>query len=382
MITILADQHIPYLETTLGDVVKIVYYNSDEGFGENLRDTDVMIIRTVTKIDKTHFPIEKAPNLKLIASPSAGFDHVDTEYLSDNNVQFTNAAGCNAWSVAEYVATVLIHWSENKSISPENIKVGIVGAGHTGSAANRLLNELGFKTILFDPPRDLRDSSFKSASLEEVLRSNVLTFHTPLIFGEKTNKSINTFHWLDSDILDDYSYKLIINAARGGIVDEQALLKAKKSGKVDDFILDVWENEPDANPELIDEAYLATPHIAGYSLQAKFNASRMVSDAIRNFVNVPDSSPNQHETLEKITLTPENPEISSVSEILENAHPLFTLSHQLKKGAHTHPDNLSKTFNELRTKTPLRTEFRYIQIPDIVREKNPLLNTLFPKSSV
>src|SRR5699024_258862 len=169
----------------------------------------------------------------------------------------------------EYVATALLFWSEAKNMDLANCSLGIVGVGHVGRAVDKQARALGLNTVLYDPPRQQREPSFQSAEREEVLQCDILTLHTPL----SRNGQYPTFHWLDTDFLQNYSFKLILNSARGGVVDEEALLKAAQRGGVEDYILDVWEGEPYFDDEIAQKAFIKTPHIAGYSLQAKTKAS-------------------------------------------------------------------------------------------------------------
>ncbi len=147
--------------------------------------------------------------------------------------------------------------------------------GHVGSDVHKLLSELNISTILYDPPRQERDPAFKSSTIQEVLSADILTLHVPLSF----EGPYATYHWLENEKLSK-KYKIVINASRGGVVDEKALMDAFDNGLTEHIILDVWENEPKFNTLMAERAFLATPHIAGYSHQAKENATRMISESL------------------------------------------------------------------------------------------------------
>src|SRR5699024_1552142 len=172
--------------------VNIKLFDPQEGFKQIPEQINALFTRTTLKIDQElieHFP----DSLKFVATASAGTDHVDIPALKKNNIAFANAAGCNARSVAEYVATAILIWAEERNISIQNLSVGIIGAGNTGSETQKILQSLGIKTEAYDPPLQERDKKFKLASLGEVLNCDILTFHVPLTFNEK----YATFYWLD-----------------------------------------------------------------------------------------------------------------------------------------------------------------------------------------
>ncbi len=372
MIKVLADRHNPFLQDYLSSVANLSFYDSDVGFGPELEHADALIIRTVSKVNAQTLNRELAPNLKFVASPSAGFDHVDVAYLHSLGIAFSSAEGCNAWSVGEYIGAVVLHWAISKDVLLDGLRVGIVGAGHTGSAVGVHLRNLGCKVVCFDPPRALQDPAFNSATLDEVLACDVLSFHTPLTKAPSASKSETTWHWLDSEILNRNTFKLVINAARGGIIDENALVDALEKGSVGDAIIDVWENEPLMHPKLLQKAWVATPHIAGYSVQAKKNASRIACKALMRHFLLPEvtiQGINSAQGLHVLKIAPS----SSIIPILEQIHPMFALSNVLK----TSPSGSSQVFSTLRNQTPLRNEFNNLKLSDSVFEQFPILKQLF-----
>ncbi len=270
---ILADKYLYKLDTLLPENCACTLYDPDQGFPNDAVNYDALLIRTVTKINEQTLP--RAGSLKFIGSATAGFDHVDTGHLDNLGIAFSSSEGCNANAVAEYVLTVLYHWAELRNKDSMRQRIGIVGCGNTGGAVKKILTKLGVDTVVYDPPKTIREPEFKSDSLQSLLECDVLTFHTPLTFtGEHA-----TFHLCSSDWLKN-DFGLIVNAARGGVVDETALLKALRKARVGDIVLDVWENEPLFSDESMRQSLIATPHIAGYSKQAKFRASEMIVNAL------------------------------------------------------------------------------------------------------
>jgi len=274
---ILADKYLYKLYELLPGAIELDRYDPDSGFPETATKYDALLIRTVTKINPETLP--EAGNLKFIGSATAGFDHVDTEHLKQIGVAFARSEGCNANAVGEYVITAIFRWAEESGINLSEKKVGVIGCGNTGGKVSGYLQKLGIKTVQYDPPREEKDVNFQSAGLDNLLDCDILTFHTPLTFSG----DLPTIHMCSSEWLS-HDFDLIINTARGGVVDEHALAEAMDRGGVGNCILDVWENEPVFEDEIARRSFIATPHIAGYSKEAKWRASEMViSEMCRNF---------------------------------------------------------------------------------------------------
>lgn len=363
MIRLLADQNLYQLSEYLPTQVELTTY--DPNIGIPLLDGfDAWFIRSVTKINNQ--TIKEFPNeLKFIGTGSSGTDHVDKSLFKENHIQFVDAKGSNANVVAEYVTTSLLMLADD---DPEifHACIGIIGVGAVGSQVNKLVKKLGFETKLYDPPRQKRESSFTSDSLDEVLNCEILTLHLPL---EKKGDD-PTYHWLDEKKLAGKSYKVIINAARGGVTDEDALLDAKKNGRVEYLVTDVWENEPLINAKFMAKCSIATPHIAGSSVQSKMNASKVLIEKLCSFyqldVHVPELSDIKilHGLSSNFTL----------SSILNRCNPINEYDFELRKIADE--PNLNELFARLRTDFPYRHEFGFIQIPDLRLEDFPLLKKL------
>ena len=226
-------------------------------------DADVLVVRTRTKIDE-HLLADS--HVKLVCTATIGYDHIDTAYCDAQGIRWMACPGCNAQAVCDYIEEVL----RELSVASPSYTIGIVGVGHVGSLVARMAERKGLRVLLNDPPKGI------GVSLDEIARKcDIITFHVPL--------DDSTYHMCDNAFLSQCkSDALIINAARGGVVDEQALLTENRS-----FVLDTWENEPDINPEVLQKAQLATMHIAGYSVEGKMNASKACLDAISQEFGLP-----------------------------------------------------------------------------------------------
>lgn len=253
------ESHIPFIGGKFEAAGHTVDYLPPEEFTpEAIKDADTLIIRTRTRCNAE---LLKGSAVRRIATATIGTDHIDLDYCRRNNISVYNAPGCNAPGVAQYVLSTIA------TLRPDAQTIGIVGVGHVGSIVDRWARANGFKTMLCDPPLGL-NTPLETLAAE----ADVITFHTPL--------DSTTRHMADATFFNQCVRKpLIINAARGAIVDTPALVEAIERGRVEAAI-DCWEGEPDVSLRLLELASVATPHIAGYSLEGKQRATAMAIRAI------------------------------------------------------------------------------------------------------
>lgn len=346
---ILVDKDIPFLDDFIPESVKLVRFDPLKDWTVIPKETRdscrAILVRTVSKIDAHHFDVCLFPILQFVGTASAGYDHVDVEYLQSHGIHFSDAGGANAQAVGEYVASVIVQWSLVSGHSLDGCSIGVVGYGHTGSAVGTILSKLGCKIIAHDPPKVLREALFKSSAIDEVLKCDVITFHVPL-----TEKSeFPTRYWMDEDKLSRFSGHLLINAARGGIVSERSLVDWVKKDSNKRFVLDVWENEPYLDKNVADHAWISTPHIAGYSIQSKRNATRMVLKSMCEYFKIPNTIAESCSSFLNLN-------------VYQSWHPLFELSETLKQGLTEDLDKNATHFRHLRQHSKLRNEFRFVTV--------------------
>lgn len=369
MINVLADQYLYNIQSYFPENINLQLFDPSKGLPAELPEAHALLIRTVIPINKQTLPSIPS-QLSFIGTGSAGTDHVDLAYLHQNSITFADAAGCNARSVAEYVATSLLLWAESRQKKIHQLSMGVIGVGHVGSHVIDLLDQLEVSTVAFDPPKEKRDPDFTSASLPEVLNCDVLSFHTPL-----TRKGdFPTFHWLNEEKLKDYQFELVINTARGGVIDESALIQAQTTNQVGDLIIDVWEDEPHINLTTAKQAFIKTPHIAGYSIQAKENASKLVANALLDHFDIKkitqNSAPNPQIMRKNIS------SFDSLDSLLKTLHPIKEYETKLDHIIHHYPEKRGAKFNILRAEFPLRQEFAEIYLSPSYFEKYPVLSSL------
>ncbi|MDF1684997.1 MAG: 4-phosphoerythronate dehydrogenase [Legionellaceae bacterium] len=266
---ILADASLPHLDTLFQAPCHLTTYTSHDELLNSLPHHEVLVCRSTLQVTADLLSNSK---LRCVATASSGVDHIDTHYLKSQNIKLLDAKGCNAEAVSDYVLSTLAYLDTHHKLPGK--RIGIMGAGKVGSHISARLHALGFKISLYDPPKAHITSNFSSCSLEELLACDVLCIHANL----HNIQPYPTQNFLNSEFLQSLRPNtVIINAARGGIVDEQALLHLKQNIT---YCTDVYHAEPHINPDIINYALLCTPHIAGHSIEAKSNAVVHISQAL------------------------------------------------------------------------------------------------------
>jgi erythronate-4-phosphate dehydrogenase len=320
---------------------------------------DGFILRSITKVREHTYPtwVDTPPSFVITAT--AGLDHLDTQWLESLGIQWRHCPGANARAVAEYVVAALLWMTQGDFTG----SLGIVGVGATGQAVEKLALDLGWQVVPYDPPRERREASletstvdsgrFISASMEELMKCDAATFHVPRV---ETGQDPTYPLWGQEELFASNA-SWIIQASRGGIIEEGALYDwATKGGKL---ACDVWEGEPLVNQPLLEASTIATPHIAGYSYQARSKAITQVLHHLASFGIPCTNTP----TLEGKSCLAEVDSYSTCSELVEILHPWMGHAEPFKKELlETYLNQgdrvrQKEVFRQWRTQTPLRTEF-------------------------
>jgi erythronate-4-phosphate dehydrogenase len=370
MITIVADNNIPFLPGALDNVARMIYLPASEINRKGIKGADALIIRTRTICDEK---LLKGTPVKFIASATIGSDHIDAEFCAANRIAWTNAPGCNSASVEQYVASALAEIIRIEKKPFSDISLGIIGAGNVGSKVASMARYLGMKTLVNDPPRERVEGAGHFVSLGRLLaESDVVTIHVPLT---RTGPDV-TFHLSDREFFKKMKKgSWFINTSRGEVVDSKSLIEAVKSHQLAGVVLDVWENEPDIDRELLRLAHLSTPHIAGYSADGKANGTAMSVRSISHFFDLglknwyPEDIPAPAAT--KIQLSCQNKPIEEVfCEISRFAYDIMKDSVRLKI--------FPGEFEIQRENYPVRREpgFYHVGIMGDCREATQLMRNL------
>ena len=266
MLKVVVDKYIPFVQEVLTPYAEVVALEPDAITADTVRNVDALIIRTRTSINAS---LLDGSSVQFVATATIGTDHIDTDYCDAHRIKWVSCPGCNAQAVCDYIEECL-----REVALPMNASVGVVGIGHVGSLVAEMAKRKGYRVLLNDPPKHLGESLGEIAE-----KCDFITFHTPLT----KDGDFPTYHLCDQSFLQRCKPSaIIVNAARGGVIDETALLDSEHS-----FILDTWENEPTINPDVLKQATLASFHIAGYSVQGKTNASQMCLDAFSQHFGTP-----------------------------------------------------------------------------------------------
>ena len=367
---IVADNKIPFLKGVLEPYAEVAYYPGTEINAKLVNDADALLVRTRTKCNANLLENSK---VKFIATATIGFDHIDTAYCESKDIRWTNAPGCNSVSVMQYIASALVFLSEKYNFNYSDKTLGVVGGGNVGSKVALLASGLGMKVLLNDPPRERVEGKSKFVSLQKIQENaDIITFHVPL-----NNEGVDkTYHLVDEDFLHGIKPEtIIINSSRGEVVSAASLKKALKEKKIKAALLDVWENEPLIDKELLDLVDIGTPHIAGYSADGKAMGTAMSVQALSRFFNfnlnnwLPDNIPQVHNNKIEIDCKELN-----IQEVINKAvlatYNIENDSTALKKSL--------KTFEAQRGNYPLRREFNAYEVC-LKNDKNnigQLLSTL------
>ncbi|HDG1668195.1 4-phosphoerythronate dehydrogenase PdxB [Kluyvera ascorbata] len=279
---ILVDENMPYARELFSRLGEVRAVPGRPIPTDALTDADALMVRSVTKVNEALLG-DKA--IKFVGTATAGTDHVDQSWLTQAGIGFSAAPGCNAIAVVEYVFSALLMLAERDGFALADRTVGIVGVGNVGGRLQKRLEALGIKTLLCDPPRADNGDEGDFRSLDElVAEADVITFHTPL-YKEGQYKSL---HLADEALIRRLKPgTILINACRGPVVDNAALLKCLEEGQNLSVVLDVWEPEPDLNLALLDKVDLGTSHIAGYTLEGKARGTTQVFEAYSQFIGQP-----------------------------------------------------------------------------------------------
>ena len=267
---IVCDNKIPFLRGALEPYAEVVYLPGSETTAEVVKVADAIVTRTRTRCDAS---LLEGSSVRAIATATIGFDHIDTAWCEAHGIAWSNAPGCNSWSVKQYVSSVLAVLAQRHGLRLDTLTLGVVGVGNVGSKVAEVGRAYGMRVLLNDPPRARVEGPEAFTDLDTLLaESDIVTVHVPLTRGGKDA----TWHLFDADRLARMRpSQILVNSSRGPVVDNAALKDALRRRALMAAVLDVWEGEPELDRELIDLLDIATPHIAGYSADGKANGTTM-----------------------------------------------------------------------------------------------------------
>jgi len=300
---IVADGNIPFVKECFSSIGEVEIVSGRQIKPGVVADAEILLVRSVTPVG---LELLAGSKVRFVGTATIGFEHVDVDFLKCHHIGFASAPGSNANSVAEYVIAAMLEAGQKHGITLGGKSIGIIGVGNVGSRLAVKAEALGMRTYLNDPPlqrqqqishrghREHREDNNQNQfselcdereyrPIEELFGCDFVTFHTPLMF-EGIDK---TFHLADERFFKSLKKGCVfLNTARGGVVETNALKAAIGSGKIKAAALDVWENEPDIDVDLLEAADIGTPHIAGYSFDGKVAGMIMIYKAVCEYFEI------------------------------------------------------------------------------------------------
>lgn len=358
MLSIVADENIPRVKEAFSSIGNVHLLDAESITPEVCAQADVLLVRSVTRI---HEGLLKQSQVAFVGSATAGFDHVDRSYLRERGIPFVHAPGSNADSVVEYVLTALLRLHALRMRTLTGLILGIIGYGNIGGRLGTRAPSFGLQVLKHDPP--LAKAGHPGfVDLKTVLtRSDILTLHVP--------KSPETHHLIgDAELRSMKPGAWVLNTSRGNVVDNQALKRALRTGGIDATVLDVWENEPVPDLELLQRVTLATPHIAGHSVDGKLQGTIMLYKAVTQHFQVPGDW-DYEQLLQQnlpapLSLNPE-PESSWLGALAQQLYDIDADDARMRKTLHVPQDHIAETFRQLRRNYPPRRAFDRHTITEI-----------------
>lgn len=281
-VKIIIDDKIPFIRGAFEPYAEVVYLPGSAVGPFDVRDADAVVTRTRTICNEA---LLSGSAVKIVASATIGYDHIDTAWCESAGIEWTNAPGCNSGSVCQYICSVLVRLAQKYGLDPSGLTLGVVGVGNVGSKVAAAARALGMRVLLNDPPRARREGPEAFVSLDELQsRADIITLHVPL-----TDEGPDaTRHLFDAERIAALGKdRILINSSRGPVVDNKALKAALGAGALKAAVLDVWEGEPDIDLELLGLLDIATPHIAGYSADGKAGGTTASVRAVTRRLGLP-----------------------------------------------------------------------------------------------
>lgn len=370
MLKILADREINAVAEHFSALGELRLFDGRALNADTVGDADVLLVRSVSKVDAA---LIRGSRLRFVGSATSGIDHIDTQALAAAGIQFTDAAGCNARPVAEHVITCLYLHAARIACAPRELRVGIIGCGHVGRSLIALLDALSIAHVDYDPPRAAREPGFVSAEFAAVMACEIVTLHVPLS-AQGPWPTVNLLH--AEALAGLRPGTLVINAARGGVLDEAALIARLCGTDALVAAIDCWAGEPQVDSRLLARSWLATPHLAGHSVEARLGATRVLWAALRAWRGLSPAAPPV--TLPVIDGACSLPSQGGIAALAASVYPIAAHDLRMRATLALSAPQAGAHFDEIRRRYALRREFSAYSVaraglaPDTVAELTAL----------
>jgi len=350
---IIADENIPGVDDAFSVFGEVRKLHGRHMTASDIKDAEVLLVRSITKVNEE---LLSGSKVKFVGSATIGTDHVDLDWLQQQGICFSNAPGCNAISAAEYVLAAVLKLAPQQEMNLTEKTVGIIGCGNVGSRVKARFEAMGITCLVCDPPRAEKEGEAGFVDMQAISRADIVTVHVPLV----TQGHHPTLGLLDASFISQLNPgSTLINTSRGDVMDEPALKKRLIQQADLNTVLDVWENEPAIDAELVALASIATPHIAGYSADGKLRATERLHDAYSHFVNqlpVWDYCQVLPKPAEPIITLSDGTITAAISETLSKAYDITRDDGALRLLFEDVSTDAAAGFDQLRKQYPVRRE--------------------------
>ena len=355
---IIVDENIPFGREAFGRLGDVMTMHGRKMNAAAVRDADLLIIRSITKVNRE---LLEGSRVRFVGTCTIGTDHVDEACLRERGIAFASAPGCNANSVAEYVAASLLVMAKRGGRRLEGTSIGVVGVGNVGGKVVAKCEALGMKVLQNDPPlARLFPCEKRFLPLEALMDADFISLHVPLTKagGDKT------WHMAGAAFLKRMKPgAVLLNTCRGAVLDGAAVLNPTPGTRHPELILDVWEGEPDISSDLVAATALGTPHIAGYSYDGKVNGTTQVYQAACKAIGTtadwdarPLLPPSPHATLSLDATGRDDEEV--LREAALTVYDIEADDRRLRAIADLPANERGAYFDRLRKEYPQRREFQ------------------------
>ncbi len=272
---IVVDENMPHAQALFAEFGEVIPLAGRQICAADLKEVDALMVRSITRVDRAL--LADCPRLRFVGTATIGTDHVDQALLAERGIPFFSAPGCNKVSVGDYVLSALLVLAERHELDLGRMSLAVIGAGNTGECVAGKAQALGMRVLRCDPPRARQEGASGFVDYQTALSADIVSFHVPIT--EQGQDA--SFHLLGAkEIARCPAGQILINASRGEVWDNEALLARQQGTAPLRLVMDVWEKEPEVLAALVPHTELATPHIAGYSLEGKARGTWMLYQAL------------------------------------------------------------------------------------------------------
>jgi len=349
------DENIPGASETFSLHGEVTHVNGRLLRKAEIRDMDALIVRSVTTVNAE---LLKDTAVQFAGSATIGVDHLDIPWLDQQGIRWASAPGCNADAAAQYTLAMILLACRRTRIELASSRVGIVGLGNVGNRLWHLLQEFGVKEFsLCDPP--LAETGVPGlCTFEQLKACNVVTFHVPL----STSGAHPTLGMVNGGFLNSLPKgALLVNSSRGKVFEPEALQRWLADGQ-GFAALDVYPHEPVKENSLIKLLSVTTPHVAGYSLDGKWNGTLMVYRQFCEWLRVEERCVSPLPRLDGHQLTLQ--QADSAEGAVLAACPVERDDRNMRETITAAVEKGEGLFDKLRSNYPARRDFAGWSVPE------------------